>query len=97
MINFLRPVAWIAGHHQRQLQHACGLGQGHDVVLQLTKKDVTHPAVQADLVIDEYNGSIFAREALGKLICGHRSSSKISQAVSVLLSAGIAKTRHLRE
>ncbi len=70
--------AAVVGHHQRQLQHACGLGQGHCVVLQLSDGNVTHPAVQADLVIDEYHGSILTRETLGKLVCGHRPSSKTS-------------------
>jgi hypothetical protein len=66
-------------------------------VLQLSDGNVTHPAVQADLVIDEYHGSIFTRETLGKLVCGHRPSSKTSHDGFGLLSVEIAKTRHLRE
>ena len=50
------------GHHQRELEHKCGLCRGHYVVLQLSEGNVTHSAVQADLVIDEYHGGTFTRD-----------------------------------
>jgi hypothetical protein len=65
-------------------------------VLQLSEGNVAHAAVQADLVIDEYHGSIFTRETLGKLVCGHQPSSKTSQGGFGLLSANIAM-RFLRK
>ena len=40
-------------------------------MLQLSQGNVTHPAIQADLVIDEHHGSVFTRETLGKFVCGH--------------------------
>jgi len=90
IVGPLRTPGRGGGHHQRQLEHACGPGQGHYVVLQLRDGNVTHPVVQANLVIDKYNGSIFTRETLFADI---GPPQRPATAVSVLLSTEIAKTR----